>query len=42
VDQAAFIELSNDLDIAKKTALQLGFLDKKSIPRRFQVQRGAE
>lgn len=42
VDQAAFIELSNDLDIAQKTALQLGFLDKESILRSLQLQRGAE
>ena len=42
VDQAAFIELSNDLDIAKKTALQLGFLDKESILRSLHLQRGAE
>ena len=41
-NKAAFTKFSNGLPIAQKTALQLGFLDKKSIPRSLQLQRGAE
>lgn len=41
-NKAAFTKFSNGLPIAQKTALQLGFLDKESIPRSLQLQRGAE